>query len=852
MPNITSVNVSVQVQSLSAPPSPADLSAGYSALRAVSSVLADAQNPESAGAHTISALRAAGIVRSGALLLGRPYSLRSSGPESEDTIFCTVPTRYGPGACLELRPAIPLPDGLLDAVISQLGATLDRLWLEEHSHGLQKVADRRSQELSSLYELGHAIGSMDIERLLGLVTEKAARLMNAQACSLMRLQPQTQELTISASWGLSKAVVREAHRTLGEGIAGRVAQTGEPMLIVEAGTDPRLEGLRLRRDIGSSIVVPLKVEGGRVLGVLSIRRRRPAPDFKEPDLELFSLFAAQAALALANAQLLSDLLRHIEQLSTLSDLTERVISTLDLASVLELVADNIVQVVKFARCAIFLRDPSNRFVPRVVRGYTDDQVRRTEARLGEGVVGTVAESQAVLVVPEAVRAESPIRGFARALGAGGFVALPIVVRGQSIGVVIADNHRARGPIPEESVSLLTTFARHAGLAIENAQLYQERERRYQEMNRLALQTDNILRSIAAAVIVVDSDGSVTRWNDAARDLLGAAQSGEKLTYADLAARLTPLEDERSKLRGLVERVGASGAPERLHRLALHPRDHAAMVVDVLVSPLVDRQGNRLGVVQVIEDLTREVRLDEEVGRIRRLADIGQLAAKMAHEVRNPLSSIKGAAQLMRAECANSDNVREFLDIIIDEVNGLSRITTDLLDFARPAQLELEALDLNQTVAKTLSLMRPMLEDQRIIVRVFPQPDLPLVVGDRKQLEQALRNLVLNAAQAMQDGGRLTISLSAADGHATIAVRDTGPGIPAERMADIFQPFVTTKTKGTGLGLPIVRKIVDNHGGRIRVWSAEGEGATFLMSLPLRPPDSGDQMPERPLCTLPDC
>src|SRR5205807_7577406 len=123
-------------------------------------------------------------------------------------------------------------------------------------------------------------------------------------------------------------------------------------------------------------------------------------------------------------------------------------------------ADNIVQVVKFARCAIFLRDPASRFVPRVVRGYTDEQVRRTEARLGEGVVGSVAESQSVLVVPEAVRSESPIRGFARALGAGGFVAIPIVVRDQCIGVVIADNHRARGPIPEESVALLTTFARH--------------------------------------------------------------------------------------------------------------------------------------------------------------------------------------------------------------------------------------------------------------------------------------------------------------------------------------------------------------------------------------------------------
>jgi signal transduction histidine kinase len=280
----------------------------------------------------------------------------------------------------------------------------------------------------------------------------------------------------------------------------------------------------------------------------------------------------------------------------------------------------------------------------------------------------------------------------------------------------------------------------------------------------------------------------------------------------------------------------TGLPYQAHNLCLHPRRTEEAFYNVLISPLVDRSGTRLGVIQIMEDVTRETRMEAEMSRIRRLADIGQLAAKMAHEVRNPLSSIKGAAQLMRNESEEMSGLREFLDIIIEEVNGLSKITTDLLDFARPMQLDLHETSLNDLVTRGVSFLSTYAADHRVRISVCLDDDMPSVTADPTQIEQVLRNVVLNAVQAMPDGGDVVVRTFQDAGTSAVgfSVTDGGVGIPEDRLSEVFQPFHTTKTKGSGLGLCIVSKIVNNHGGLIDVSSRVGEGSTFTISLPIRP------------------
>ncbi len=757
----------------------------------------------------------------------------------------TAPTRSAPTIVLHLALSAPMPPDVSAAVtqIAQVtGLAVDRLYLETEAVNLQEQAEQRFREVSTIYEIGRAIDSLEITHLLDIITEKAARVMDAQACSLMRLNPDTNALSISASYGLSEDIVFMSHRAIGEGIAGRVAETGEPMLITDEVDDPRLRGLSLRPEIGSSMIVPMKDESGGIIGVLSISRHRPTPNFSKTDLRLFSVFASQAALAINNKQLYDDLNRHVKELSTLSDLTQAVISNLDLNRLLNNVADNIVDVVKFDRCCIFLYDrPSKRFVPRIVRGYRNEGIARSSVRMGQGVVGMVARRKMMIMEIDARVALQPMRGFARSLGTNSFLALPIVSnpiisKGQTIGVVVADNKLSGRNFNTQSIELLTTFVNQAGLAIENAQLYEDWQQRYQDINRLATQTDNILRSIGLTVVVVDASGQVTRWNRAAEEMWGITdREATQCTYEQLIQEFGLPEAEADNMLTWMAEVRETGHARQRYKVALHPRRKGAVTTNMLLSPLIDRQGERQGVILIIEDVTHETRMETEIGRIRRLADIGQLAAKMAHEVRNPLSSIKGAAQLMRNEYEDLAPFREFLDIIIDEVNHLSKITTDLLDFARPMQMDPRWTNLNDLVERTLQMYGDTLREGRVKVNFRPDEELPLIQCDAKQIEQVFRNIVINAMQSMASGGDLAVTTYHNNDKemVTACFCDTGVGVPEHKFDEIFQPFMTTKTKGTGLGLSIVKRIMENHNGDIDLTSRVGEGTCFSFTLPIR-------------------
>jgi signal transduction histidine kinase len=228
----------------------------------------------------------------------------------------------------------------------------------------------------------------------------------------------------------------------------------------------------------------------------------------------------------------------------------------------------------------------------------------------------------------------------------------------------------------------------------------------------------------------------------------------------------------------------------------------------------------------------------------RLAALGQMAAGLAHEIRNPLGSIKGAAQYLQPgqSAANSrEGTREFLDIIIEEVNRLNKIVSQFLDYARPYRGEQRQLEVAEVLKKTLALFAKEAEDHGKVEIITDFAErMPPVRADAEQLLQVFLNLSLNALQAMQSGGKLWISIAlrrstrrgAAAAFLEIRFRDSGVGIPAGDLKNLFIPFFTTKEKGTGLGLPISQRIIENHGGTIEVRSQPGEGATFTVLLPI--------------------
>lgn len=301
--------------------------------------------------------------------------------------------------------------------------------------------------------------------------------------------PRNRFLVIAASFGLPNDIVENARVFIGSSVAGRVVETGEPLLLNSLADDARFAGSGIGSvaDVSSSICMPMKDENGTVQGVLCIRRRAEGLLFTDEDLRLFSIFATQAGLAINNAQLYAKLSHKLQELSTLAALTETITSTLDLDQVLNQVADNIVDVVHFERCRIYLLDAeTGRFSPKIVRGYHRASLVDLDAEvgMGTGVIGMVAQRQMPLFVEDIDEALPMVRDYAAALHMTAFYAQPIVARGRCIGVVVVSSAGPQRGIVKTDIELLSTFVHQAGIAIENARIIAAQEKRYAELATL--------------------------------------------------------------------------------------------------------------------------------------------------------------------------------------------------------------------------------------------------------------------------------------------------------------------------------------------------------------------------------
>ncbi|HEV2349611.1 MAG TPA: ATP-binding protein [Terriglobia bacterium] len=242
------------------------------------------------------------------------------------------------------------------------------------------------------------------------------------------------------------------------------------------------------------------------------------------------------------------------------------------------------------------------------------------------------------------------------------------------------------------------------------------------------------------------------------------------------------------------------------------------------------------VVQLRESREEIQRLHRtQMSKAEHLATLGELAAGLAHEIRNPLAGIAGVIEVIGCDLPETSRGRRVLHEVRHEVVQIERALSDLLAYARPKPQQLQLADLNLTVAQAVKLARQQVVSRPIQVEIEESPQLPLVEHDPVQIEQVMLNLLLNAIQATPGPGRVRVRLGSQNGSALISVKDEGQGIRAEHLANIFRPFFSTKKNGTGLGLSLAHRIVDAHGGRIEVASVPGRGTEFNLWLPVHKP-----------------
>lgn len=345
------------------------------------------------------------------------------------------------------------------------------------------------------------------------------------------------------------------------------------------------------------------------------------------------------------------------------------------------------------------------------------------------------------------------------------------------------------------------------------------------LDRMKSYTENVVESMADGLISIDREGKIVTLNRQAGEILGAGRErleGNKITSV--------LGEEIGQILGSM----AGQALVRDREMDIHKDEDGRIPLSLSVAPLRDEKGEKMGSVLLIKDL-REIRdLQEKVHRSERLASLGRLAAGVAHEIRNPLSSIKGFAQYFVKRFSGHDEEQGYASVMVKEVDRLNRVITDLLDFAGPKEPRREPQSLETIAEQALKLLAPDLEARKVEVVKEYEPDLPAVPVDRDRISQVFINLLLNALESMETGGEIRISLRRCGPPPAveISVADTGAGIPEDDLEKVFEPFFSRKRKGTGLGLAIVHQIVESHRGDIKVESSPGKGTTFRMRLPL--------------------
>jgi signal transduction histidine kinase len=260
------------------------------------------------------------------------------------------------------------------------------------------------------------------------------------------------------------------------------------------------------------------------------------------------------------------------------------------------------------------------------------------------------------------------------------------------------------------------------------------------------------------------------------------------------------------------------------------------VAEISTFPLLNRGNRVIQVVEYIKDVTEKVRLAERFEQSRRLAELGEMSARVAHEVRNPLNAIIGAAHFLSTEYPGDETLRNFTDLIKRQANRVNQVASDLLFVSKPVRMRLTTVQVAQVIDQALDSLSEQLRDQHIEVVRDAAPDTPAIQADELQIEQALQNILRNAVEAMPGGGVLGISSSPVlpDGNMVeIRVQDTGPGIPEQDRERIFQSFFTTRVRGTGLGLTIVQRVLKNHGGEVVMEHPKMGGTRVLVRLPVK-------------------
>jgi len=548
------------------------------------------------------------------------------------------------------------------------------------------------------------------------------------------------------------------------------------------------------------------------------------------------------------------------RLTELYNLSRVISSTLEPQEVLNLIIDAAVKITKATTGSLMLIDRDSGILNiEVARGFPPRVVSDTKLKIGEGITGWVAKQGKPVLVPDVTRDKRYIKIDKDVKSE---LAVPLILEDEVIGVVNVDSTRASA-FTQEDMELIFTLASQSAKIIQNAKLYETLKWRVEELSALfdigkviteTLNLEKVLETIVekASHLMNTKVSSLMLLNSGGDELVIKAVHGGGMDYITLKPNLKVDESligqvvrtkkplmilDVRKEKGyrhldLAKKVGLCS----LLSVPMMVKERIIGVINTytaaqhrftseeiqLLSSLADQSAIAIENARLYEQM---IGLEERIRETEKLGVLGEMAIEVAHEIRNPLTIVK----MLFHSLSIPD--KKDATIIENELDRMNRIVTQFLNYARGEKPEQQKMDINQVLENTLLLVEHRLSQQRMKLKKTLLP-LPSISCYPEKTAQLFLNLFLNAIDAMEDGGELEVSSEAIGGFIQVKIKDSGSGIPESIKERIFQPFVTTKAKGLGLGLAIVHRVVEEHRGKIEVDSTPDIGATFTVSLPI--------------------
>lgn len=391
---------------------------------------------------------------------------------------------------------------------------------------------------------------------------------------------------------------------------------------------------------------------------------------------------------------------------------------------------------------------------------------------------------------------------------------------------------------ETAANLNTAYQKLEARFVDLNRQLEEKDRelytRLRELDRVTRYLNSLVESLSAGVVAIDMDGKITIFNRAAAEMIGIqAESAIGKDYLDI---LSPDGSPQGAYLTLIKGPETRGVERRFPKVGL--------VVNSQTGWVVDSFGERIGVMEFFEDVSTARRLEERLEQQKTLSALGEMAASVAHELRNPLAGIGGYAAMLKEELKNDAALREMANSIVQGVKNLDKIATNLLFLTKRSSINIESFDVISLLEEIRDLMQfeAAAMEKSVKVSLKTPRERINVSADPALVRMVFTNLGRNAVQSLGSQGEIKIALvwRLLANRLDITITDTGCGISKENLGRLFNPFFTTREKGTGLGLALVKKAVDLHRGEITVESEFGKGSRFIVSLPILQDVSADE------------